>query len=411
MGTHSPPPPPSVKITYLGLVSQSVSQSPGVVWHFSNSKKGKRKREKKSKMPKKTPWQEEKGEEEKDKDNIIDDDVNDDDHEATASETLLSKPSRRETTTTNNDNIPFPHHHPPYSLKQQRHPHHHQTRLILLTSILLLCPCIFLLGFALGSSRQTTTTTTTQSITNDDINDNNNNINTNQPYFSHPSKPSPFPLPLPPLHPLHLEKEKETPPFPPNPSLQQKNFNGSFFHETKFRAKASPEVDRVWDSLGINCSFISSLSSAKKVYQLMAFFLDRSILIPPHLAQPLGLKPNQHVHAKRKFGGGYVANLEGLHHLHCLVCLMLFSCTLCCGGKSCHVCHLLTCFFGGDILFRIYCVKLFIGIFRIIIVVVKGRFEMMRGLWRGMLVSFFLISQVLFVGHKLFSNRQDRNNY
>lgn len=43
--------------------------------------------------------------------------------------------------------------------------------------------------------------------------------------------------------------------------------------------------------------------------------------------------------------------------------------------------------FGGDILFRIYCVKLFIGIFRIIIVGAKGRFEMMRGLWRGMLVS------------------------
>lgn len=46
-------------------------------------------------------------------------------------------------------------------------------------------------------------------------------------------------------------------------------------------------------------------------------------------------------------------------------------------------------FFGGDTLLRIYCVKLSIGISRIIIVVVKGRFEMMRGLWRGMLVSFF----------------------
>lgn len=54
--------------------------------------------------------------------------------------------------------------------------------------------------------------------------------------------------------------------------------------------------------------------------------------------------------------------------------------------------------FWGDTLFRIYCVKLFIGIFRIIIVVVKERFEMMRGLWRSMLVSsfFFLISQAFF---------------
>lgn len=281
-------------------------------------------------MPKKTPWQEEKGEgEEEDKDNIFDDDVNDDNDEATASETLLSKPSRRETTTNNNNNILFPH-HPPYPSKQQRH--HHQTRLIiilLLTFILILCPFIFLLGFALGSSRQTTTTPT-QSITNDDINDKNI---TNQPCFSHPSKPSPPLLPLP-LHPLHLEasEKEETPPFPPTPSLQQKTFNGSFFHETKFRAKASPDVDRVWDSLGINCSFYSLSPTqpilCKKSNQstnFCFFFLDRSILIPPHLAQPLGLKPNQHVHAKRKYGGGYVANLEGLHHLHCLVCLMLLT--------------------------------------------------------------------------------------
>lgn len=46
-------------------------------------------------------------------------------------------------------------------------------------------------------------------------------------------------------------------------------------------------------------------------------------------------------------------------------------------------------FFGGDILFRIYCVRLSIGISRIITIVVKGRFEMMRGLWRSMLVSVF----------------------
>lgn len=192
----------------------------------------------------KTPWQDEEGEEEKDKDNIIDDDVNDDGDQATASETLLSKTARRETTTTTN-NILFPHHPPHSSKRQQRHHHHHQTRLILLllllTSILILCPCIFVLGFALGSSRQTTTTPpqSTSIIINDDINDKNI---TNQPCFSHPSNPSPFPL--------HLGEE-----FPPNPSLHQKIFNGSFFHETKFRAKASPEVDRVWDSLGINCSF------------------------------------------------------------------------------------------------------------------------------------------------------------
>lgn len=46
-------------------------------------------------------------------------------------------------------------------------------------------------------------------------------------------------------------------------------------------------------------------------------------------------------------------------------------------------------FFGGDTLLRIYYVKLFIGISHIITIVVKERFEMMRGLWRSMLVSLF----------------------
>lgn len=79
------------------------------------------------------------------------------------------------------------------------------------------------------------------------------------------------------------------------------------------------------------------------------FFLDRSILIPPHLAQPLGLKPNQHVHAREKFGGGYVANLEGLHHLHCLVCLMHFMHFML-WGKIVSCVPLADLLFWGDIL-------------------------------------------------------------
>lgn len=76
-------------------------------------------------------------------------------------------------------------------------------------------------------------------------------------------------------------------------------------------------------------------------------------------------------------------------------------------------------FFGGDILFRIYCVKLSIGISRIITVVVKERFEMMRRLWRSMLVSpflFFLVFRFLmlflFNYHKAILFKQtDKNNY
>lgn len=81
-----------------------------------------------------------------------------------------------------------------------------------------------------------------------------------------------------------------------------------------------------------------------------------------------------------------MANLEGLHHLHCLVCCEMKKNKD--GGLYMHFMSTACAdFFGGDTLLRIYCVKLSIGISRIIIVVVKGRFEMRRGLWRGMLVS------------------------
>ncbi|PMD40559.1 hypothetical protein L207DRAFT_544008 [Hyaloscypha variabilis F] len=73
-------------------------------------------------------------------------------------------------------------------------------------------------------------------------------------------------------------------------------FNGSLLKENIFRQPASPEVDAAWGTLGVNY---------------------RPLIIPSSLAQKSGLAPDQ-VKINQKYGGGYPANVEGLHHLHCL---------------------------------------------------------------------------------------------
>lgn len=74
------------------------------------------------------------------------------------------------------------------------------------------------------------------------------------------------------------------------------HFNGSLLKENVFRLPAGPEVDAAWDSLGINY---------------------RPIAVPKKQAARSGLKPYQ-VQINSAYGGGFPANVEGLHHLHCL---------------------------------------------------------------------------------------------
>jgi len=74
------------------------------------------------------------------------------------------------------------------------------------------------------------------------------------------------------------------------------SYNGSFFHETIYRGDASPEVDDAWEALGVDY---------------------RAIAVPPQEAIKSGIAKDQ-VHLKKQYGGGYPANVEGLHHLHCL---------------------------------------------------------------------------------------------
>ncbi|KAF2397623.1 hypothetical protein EJ06DRAFT_584040 [Trichodelitschia bisporula] len=73
-------------------------------------------------------------------------------------------------------------------------------------------------------------------------------------------------------------------------------FNGSFTKLNDFRLDAGPKVDAAWESLGVDY---------------------RAVAIPAHLALKSGLAPDQ-VKIRDKYGGGYPANVEGLHHLHCL---------------------------------------------------------------------------------------------
>jgi hypothetical protein len=49
--------------------------------------------------------------------------------------------------------------------------------------------------------------------------------------------------------------------------------------------------------------------------------IDRSIVVSLDEAEETGLRDDQ-VQVSEEFGGGFPANVEGLHHLHCLVSLL-----------------------------------------------------------------------------------------
>ncbi|KAH8598700.1 hypothetical protein B0O99DRAFT_505716 [Bisporella sp. PMI_857] len=79
-------------------------------------------------------------------------------------------------------------------------------------------------------------------------------------------------------------------------SIRTATFNGSLLKENVFRQEAGPEVDAAWDSLGVGY---------------------RSLALPASEAAESGFRPDQ-VKIHEKYGGGFPANVEGLHHLHCL---------------------------------------------------------------------------------------------
>ncbi|KAF2628628.1 hypothetical protein BU25DRAFT_490282 [Macroventuria anomochaeta] len=81
-----------------------------------------------------------------------------------------------------------------------------------------------------------------------------------------------------------------------NMNFERVRFNGSFLKINAFRQDAGPEVDAAWKSLGADFS---------------------AVRIPASEAAQSNIKADQ-VKIKEKYGGGFPANVEGLHHLHCL---------------------------------------------------------------------------------------------
>ncbi|KAF2767049.1 hypothetical protein EJ03DRAFT_241786, partial [Teratosphaeria nubilosa] len=73
-------------------------------------------------------------------------------------------------------------------------------------------------------------------------------------------------------------------------------FNGSFLQETIYRQRPSPEVDAAWEALGVNL---------------------QNFIVPEEDAVRFGLDKRMAKRRPRQ-GGGFVAQSEGMHHLHCL---------------------------------------------------------------------------------------------
>lgn len=95
---------------------------------------------------------------------------------------------------------------------------------------------------------------------------------------------------------------------------QFQTFNGSFLHENIYRQTGSPEVDQAWEALGVDCRN-RILIGLWKLFRLSA---DHPGIISYKDGLASGLQPSFAQRAE-KHGGGFVVNVEGMHHLHCLV--------------------------------------------------------------------------------------------
>jgi hypothetical protein len=81
-----------------------------------------------------------------------------------------------------------------------------------------------------------------------------------------------------------------------NIKYTEKLYDGNFLQANIYRQDASPEVDDAWQALGTD-------------YRPMHLTAEEGFAA--------GLTSNN-VKVRDEYGGGFVANMEGLHHLHCL---------------------------------------------------------------------------------------------
>ena len=95
-------------------------------------------------------------------------------------------------------------------------------------------------------------------------------------------------------------------------------------HENIYRQNASAEVDAAWVALGVDCMLSNDPSERRSDRTALTSDVfdtpDRAAVVPPDQAEQSGLA-SHHVQLSERYGGGYPANVEGLHHLHCLVIL------------------------------------------------------------------------------------------
>ena len=81
-------------------------------------------------------------------------------------------------------------------------------------------------------------------------------------------------------------------------------------------------MDAVWQSLRVDCKSLSIYSTF--ILIMANCFLDRSVIVPADEAEALSLRPGQ-VKINQKYGGGFPANVEGLHQLHYWMILIISS--------------------------------------------------------------------------------------
>lgn len=97
--------------------------------------------------------------------------------------------------------------------------------------------------------------------------------------------------------------------------LRVSSFNGSFSKKTEFRNTAGPEVDEAWKSLSTDCTTFASVY----VRSANDSNVDFTIIVSEEdEIEKYSLLPG-YVKRRKDQGGGYLANVEVLHHLHCLV--------------------------------------------------------------------------------------------
>ncbi|KAM0548119.1 hypothetical protein ACHAPJ_010040 [Fusarium lateritium] len=77
---------------------------------------------------------------------------------------------------------------------------------------------------------------------------------------------------------------------------ETEHFDGDFMNENVFRKNGSAETDEAWESLGVD-------------------YRPGIISYKDGIASGL---TDAHVQVDPKHGGGFIVNVEGMHHLHCL---------------------------------------------------------------------------------------------